>query len=618
MLFLGPTGVGKTECAKVLAEYFFGDSKRLIRFDMNEFVAGDAVARLVGTFSRPQGLLTSAVRRQPYAVVLLDEIEKADPAVFDLLLQVLGDGRLTDAVGQTADFCNCIVVLTSNLGARAARQKLGFGAGAMDDHSAYTGAAQKFFRPELFNRLDRVIAFHPLQKEHLHGMVEALVNRALGRQGIATRRLSLEQSPELPNALVALGFEPEFGARPLRRAIETFLIEPLAIQMADLPANEPATVSLSVDAQGALSFSTSRFVEAPRVSTQLRAVTPGLAKEMAAQCNAFIRRIDDQLESWLDDSSDESLTDVQLQYYRMREELIHLRKVRDALEAAADRAGNLRRSAGQVSPSRFGKSTTRLELPQSLGGAVLSAFYQHQEPGAYLKQLAQDAALVPELAYKAEEMIYRANRIEFLINSGTQQTDRMFIRLYDPSNRVNQVGKPDRYAVEHGIWKMFNAFQMSYLRWFSSPPNVEGVLMIRNEKSGKIERHELDSDHLKREIEWFDRSLIYGEGPALATQLKHESGVQLFCDDLGSIEHCGVEIFPLADGESQEQAFDRIVALPRAAADTEVPVFRLHHTNGFLLDLKTGLITHDANMPLWQVINPLFPLAKEFAAFRKD
>ncbi|MEZ5325575.1 MAG: AAA family ATPase [Verrucomicrobiales bacterium] len=618
LLFLGPTGVGKTECAKALAEYFFGDAKRLIRFDMNEFVAGDAVARLVGTFSRPRGLLTSVVRRQPYAVILLDEIEKADPAVFDLLLQVLGDGRLTDAVGQTADFCNCIVVLTSNLGARSARQKLGFGASSMDDGSIYTEAAQKFFRPELFNRLDRVIAFHSLRKEHLHGMVEVLVNRALGRQGIASRRLNLEQSPELPEALVTLGFDPEFGARPLRRAIETHLIEPLAIQMGDLPANEPATVRLSVDEQGALSFSTSRFVEAPRVSNRLRVPNPDIATEMADQCNAFIRRADAQLESWLDDVGGDSLTEGHLHYYRMREEMIHLRKVRDALVATAEQAANLRRNTRAASPSRFGKSTTRLELPQELEGTVLTSFYQHQEPGAYLKQLAQDAVLVPELAYQAGEMVHRASRIEFLMAPQCQRMDRVFVRLYDTSNSMNQAGQPDLVTVTYPVWHMFHAYQMGYLRWFSSAPNVEGTLMIRNAKSGNIDRHGIDSDHLKREVEWFDKSLIYGEGPALAAQLEFERGVQLFCDESGTIVHCGIEVFPLRDAESLDEAFERISALPRQPLACEIPITRLHHTNGFLLDLQTGSITHDANVPLWQLINPLFPLAQEFTAYRRD
>ena len=249
---------------------------------------------------------------------------------------------------------------------------------------------------------------------------------------------------------------------------------PLAIQMSELQSNKPVTVRLSVDAKGALEFSTSRFVEAPRIPNRLRAANPALAVEMIAQCNAFIRRVDAELESWLDISDHESLTDAQLHYYRMREELIHLRRVRDVLASAAEHAGNLRRSGRQTSPSRFGKSTTRLELSEALEGTVLSSFYQHQEPGAYLKQLAEDATLVPELTFRAEEMIHRANRIDFLTAAKAQKMDRVFVRLYDTSNRLNHVGKPDRYLLEHPVWRMFHAYQISYLRWFSSAPNVEG------------------------------------------------------------------------------------------------------------------------------------------------
>src|SRR5262249_32722457 len=149
----------------------FGDPGRLLRFDLNEFGAPGSAVRLVGTFAEPEGLLTGAVRRQPFAVVLLDEVEKAHPEVFDVLLQVLGEGRLTDALGRTVDFGNTLIVLTSNLGVRQAESSLGFGIGR-DDRSdeVYRRAAEAFFRPEFFNRLDRIVPFRRLGSNDLRAI----------------------------------------------------------------------------------------------------------------------------------------------------------------------------------------------------------------------------------------------------------------------------------------------------------------------------------------------------------------------------------------------------------------------------------------------------------------
>src|SRR6185295_4517438 len=158
-LLLGPTGVGKTQAAKTLASFLFGGQERFLRFDMNEYVDAGSVSRLTGTFREPEGALTSAVRRQPFSVILFDEIEKAAPEVVDLLLAVLDEGRLSDSLGRVANFTNAVILLSSNLGARDARSRLGFGSAAATGDAVYVGAAEKFFRPEFYNRLDRVIPF---------------------------------------------------------------------------------------------------------------------------------------------------------------------------------------------------------------------------------------------------------------------------------------------------------------------------------------------------------------------------------------------------------------------------------------------------------------------------
>ncbi len=212
-LFLGPTGVGKTECAKAIAAYLFGHEEKMLRFDMNEFIAASAVARLVGTFDQPEGLLTSAIRRQPFAVILLDEIEKAHRDVFDLLLQVMGEGRLTDALGRTADFTNALIILTSNLGVKQASSDLGFTPDEGSQSSTYMQAAEKFFRPEFFNRLDRIVPFERLSREHVAQIARHLIQDIFAREGLARRKCLLRVDDEAMARIIDEGYHPTLGAR---------------------------------------------------------------------------------------------------------------------------------------------------------------------------------------------------------------------------------------------------------------------------------------------------------------------------------------------------------------------------------------------------------------------
>ncbi|HKB01056.1 MAG TPA: AAA family ATPase [Gemmataceae bacterium] len=243
-LFLGPTGVGKTETAKAVARYLFGDADRLLRFDLNEYVNPGSAARLVGTFQQPEGLLTAAVRRQPFAVVLLDEIEKADPEVFDLLLQVLGEGRLTDALGRTADFTNALIILTSNLGVREAEAQIGFREGSAAASASYAKAAERFFRPEFFNRLDRVIPFRRLSREHTRQIAGRLVNEVLHREGFRQRKCVLNVTPAALDRVIDAGYDPTLGARAMKRAVERQLTQPAAARLAELPVDRFTIVNV--------------------------------------------------------------------------------------------------------------------------------------------------------------------------------------------------------------------------------------------------------------------------------------------------------------------------------------------------------------------------------------
>ena len=262
-IFLGPSGVGKTELARTLAEFLFGDEEAMVRIDMSEYMEKHAVSRLVG--SPPGyvgydegGQLTEAVRRKPYSVLLLDEIEKAHPDVFNILLQILEDGRLTDAQGRTVDFRNAIVIMTSNIGAADIARNTPLGFAISDDETGVTyddmkskimGELKKVFRPEFLNRIDEVIVFHKLAKDEIMEIVDLMISRV--RAQVAEHELQLDLTQEAKELLVDKGWDPSMGARPLRRAIQRYIEDPLADEVLKAGDLTPGTtVNVERDAKG--------------------------------------------------------------------------------------------------------------------------------------------------------------------------------------------------------------------------------------------------------------------------------------------------------------------------------------------------------------------------------
>ena len=240
-LFLWPTGVWKTELTKALASFLFDDEKALIRIDMSEYMEKHAVARLIGSppgyiGHEEGGQLTEAVRRKPYAVVLFDEIEKAHPEVFNLLLQVLDEGRLTDSKGKTVDFRNTLIILTSNIGSQLLLEKMKTQEKKKSESWPLVSLDEMMplllqqFRPEFLNRIDDIVLFNPLAPEQIRGIVDIQLSNYL-KELLSAREIQLELDNDAKNFLAEKGWNPEFGARPLKRALQTYLLDELALQI---------------------------------------------------------------------------------------------------------------------------------------------------------------------------------------------------------------------------------------------------------------------------------------------------------------------------------------------------------------------------------------------------
>jgi ATP-dependent Clp protease ATP-binding subunit ClpB len=248
-LFLGPTGVGKTELTKALASFLFDTEDAMVRLDMSEFMEKHSVARLIGAPPgyvgyEEGGYLTEAVRRRPYSVILLDEVEKAHPDVFNVLLQVLDDGRLTDGHGRTVDFRNTVIVMTSNLGSNLIQEMAG-----EENYDTMKNAIMdvvgSHFRPEFVNRIDDLVVFHPLGRDHIRKIVDIQLGYLHDR--LAERDISIELSDAARDKLADAGFDPVYGARPLKRAIQQQVENPLAQEILRGKFKQGDVIRVSVD-----------------------------------------------------------------------------------------------------------------------------------------------------------------------------------------------------------------------------------------------------------------------------------------------------------------------------------------------------------------------------------
>jgi ATP-dependent Clp protease ATP-binding subunit ClpB len=258
-IFLGPTGVGKTETARALAEFLFDDEQAMVRIDMSEYMEKHAVARLIGAPPgyvgfEEGGQLTEAVRRRPYSVILFDEIEKAHPDVFNILLQILDDGRLTDSQGRTVDFKNTVIIMTSNVGSQYILENTGGDFELVE--AQVISVLRQQFRPEFLNRIDDIIVFRPLGEEQITHIVDLQLNKL--DQLLADRKLTIDLTPQAKQFLAREGYDAAFGARPLKRTIQRLLQNPLAMAVLEGRFVDGDRINVDLDGSNKLTFKSER------------------------------------------------------------------------------------------------------------------------------------------------------------------------------------------------------------------------------------------------------------------------------------------------------------------------------------------------------------------------
>ncbi len=559
LLFLGPTGVGKTQTAKALAAYLFGDADRLVRFDMNEFVSPASAARLVGTLDRPEGLLTSAIRRQPFSVVLLDEIEKATPDVFDLLLQVTGEGRLTDAVGRTADFTNAIVMMTSNLGVREATSTLGFRQDEAGEGAAYVAAARRYFRPEFFNRLDRIVPFERLRRDDVGRVAQKVIQGIFARDGLVRRRCVLHVDEEALDRIVDCGFHPTLGARALKRAVQRQLTAPLAERLAPLLPETPTVICIYPDESG----------DAGQVSVDIQGLVDAAPMEPAVALELLDRaelldRLDaglERIERTLDALRPEGPLDVEAlapEQYRYFAASEQLRRVRGIWRREHERS---RRPSSPAPTSRTAfVNTARQRLVvrninsrgkglRQLWREILAA----EDVRAYLREALM---VVEEAAHDAAvaEIAREAALLGVMAAAGRRRRGLVVLRSLE--NAAHD-GRERLYRLHRELFE--EGFEL----------DVEQV--APGSRASPLA---------------FDALVV--AGPHALELARATAGTHMFMSP-APFAPVEVAVRPLEDGEEAAEAARTFG--PRRQREPFAPVVRVYGPDGAAVDLRTGLVT---------------------------
>jgi hypothetical protein len=569
-LFLGPTGVGKTQCAKSLAGFLFGNGDKILRFDMNEYTSAYAVAGLVGTFNQPEGLLTGAVRRQPFAVVLLDEIEKAHPDVFNLLLQVMGDGRLTDALGRTVDFTNAILILTSNLGVREAAKSFGFRRDESRQSQAYIQAAEKFFKPEFFNRLDRIVPFESLTRPDVRRIAKGLIQSIFAREGLVRRKCVLQVDERAMSRIIEAGYDPQLGARALKRMLERELTQPVAERLATLRPDAPTVIKV-YEAGNKLAI-TVDALQGAAAGHEKAALTESLEpRRIIELLETTIARIEESVLPLRPEGliNPGAVAAQHLAYFQIKEQGRYLRELCRRLEPRIKAAKHTlaSRSRGRsISATQF---TLRQVEARDLWQRVISATDIH----TLLRELATGAQPHGErLADYLAELLREASLLEAIARTGVRESSHRVILLI---RSLDEARKPERELLAQSYAALFEhqlGMNVKHLRADErlSSRNADGLV-----------------------IGGINASLLAGG----------EAGTHLFYTAQDGLAPIQVAVLPLNE-EDEETALDRYAGRrPQGLQGKEyeastnddwlrfLPVIRLYEAPGVTLDLRSGLLT---------------------------
>jgi len=578
-LFLGPTGVGKTQCAKSLAKYLFSSTDRLVRFDMNEYATSSDVRRLTGAMGDPKGLLTSTIMQEPFCVLLLDEIEKAHPDAFDLLLQVLGEGRLTNALGQTADFTNTMIIMTSNLGTREATSRLGFGVGDVPRDDTFVQAAREHFRPEFFNRIDRIIPFRELKRADIQQIAQGLIKDVLEREGLHRRRCMLRVEAQAMELIVDAGYHPHLGARALKRAIERQLVQPVAARLAVMQPQTPVIIRIYQEG-AAVASDTDELVNAEVQPLPEEHVDLSNPMQLLHRANAILAGVGAELPD-LRFEKGVAATELTADHYRylgikrlldrLDQECRHLARKLDKNRHPAIR--------GSALPSSWRRGYRLRDYRQN-GSVYWRGIWAAEDIHEYLNELTGQAVPYGEgtpgrCAALIRGLCWLCAAAQ---SSRLAQANRCLIRI------TSILGQPTSQQTY---------LRDVYARYFGFLGN-EAVRVLSEEARGT------GAVGADCEILMLERTAAWAEA-------RIEEGTHLFFPAHGNLIPVGVETIPLGIDtdplEKLAEQMDRAARPSRQQApghaesrkdhDRPGPVLRLYHEGGAIIDCRSGLVVKD-------------------------